>query len=77
MYSTIVLPIILLTLPSLLLGTYVTVSARRRRRTPPELQGDWWARFESEFRAYAARVANSADHCPRRSRGERYPPRRT
>lgn len=24
------------------------------RRTPPELRGDWWLRFEQEFRAYAS-----------------------
>lgn len=31
-----------------------------RRRTPPELRGDWWPRFEAEFRAYAERAASAA-----------------
>jgi hypothetical protein len=26
---------------------------KRRRDTPEELRGDWWPRFEAEFRAYA------------------------
>jgi hypothetical protein len=26
-------------------------------RTPPELRGDWWSRFETEFRAYARQAA--------------------
>lgn len=29
----------------------------RRRQTPVELRGDWWSRFEAEFRAYAARTS--------------------
>jgi hypothetical protein len=24
----------------------------QRRRTPEELRGDWWTRFEHDFRAY-------------------------
>ena len=28
---------------------------KRRRDTPEELRGDWWPRFENEFRAYARR----------------------
>jgi hypothetical protein len=38
----------------------------RRRRTPPELRGDWWTPFEREFRAYARQAARQ-----RRHRGER------
>jgi hypothetical protein len=43
-------------------------------RTPPELRGDWWGRFETEFRAYAREAA------PRRSprserRDRKTPPR--
>ncbi len=32
------------------------------RRTPAELRGDWWPRFEAEFRAYARRIASSPEH---------------
>ena len=39
----------------------------RRRRTPPELRGDWWTPFEQEFRAYARQAAQQR----RRHRGER------
>ena len=28
----------------------------RWRRTPQELRGDWWNRFEREFRDYASRT---------------------
>lgn len=30
----------------------------RKHRKPPELRGDWWPRFESDFRAYAKHAAN-------------------
>jgi hypothetical protein len=36
----------------------------RRRRTPAELRGDWWPRFEAEFRAYARRTASSPTRRP-------------
>lgn len=71
---TIILPIILITVPSVLIGAYVTLSGRRRRRTPPELRGDWWARFESDFRAYTERVANCASDNTRRARDRGSPP---
>ncbi len=29
----------------------------RAHRTPGELRGDWWPRFEQEFRVYAERNA--------------------
>ncbi len=32
----------------------------RRRRMAWELRGDWWARFEREFRAYASRSWQAA-----------------
>ena len=38
-------------------------------RTPPELRGDWWRRFERDFRAYASRTAPSLRD-RRRHRGE-------
>jgi hypothetical protein len=28
---------------------------KRRRDTPEELRGEWWPRFEAEFREYARR----------------------
>ncbi len=31
------------------------------RSRPPELRGDWWKRFERDFRAYAQRRAALAD----------------
>jgi hypothetical protein len=38
-------------------GTCAILVALRRRRTPPELRGDWWGQFERDFRAYATRAA--------------------
>ncbi|MGH2882797.1 MAG: hypothetical protein ACRDPA_08910 [Solirubrobacteraceae bacterium] len=38
-------------------GACAIVFAVRRHRTPPELRGDWWSRFEGEFRAYARQSA--------------------
>jgi hypothetical protein len=32
----------------------------RRRRMAAELRGDWWPRFEREFRAYARRPGKPA-----------------
>ncbi len=32
----------------------------QRRRIAAELRGDWWTRFEREFRAYASRSWKSA-----------------
>jgi cytochrome c oxidase assembly factor CtaG len=40
------------------LGAPMLVSTWRERRTPPELRGDWWRRFEADFRAYATRTAD-------------------
>jgi hypothetical protein len=45
--------ILIFTCPSVLLAAYLLLAAWHERRTPPELQGDWWQRFEREFRAYA------------------------
>jgi hypothetical protein len=44
----------------------------RRQRTPPELRGDWWPKFEAEFRAYASRLAGQPE--PGRRRHDQ-PPR--
>ena len=51
-------------------GAGAILAAVRRRRTPPELRGDWWTPFEHEFRAYARQVA-SRERERRRHRGER------
>jgi hypothetical protein len=48
------------------LGASLLLATWTRRHTPPELRGDWWPRFETEFRAYAERAANSAG----RTRGQ-------
>jgi hypothetical protein len=50
-------------------GMCAILVARRRRRTPPELRGDWWGQFERDFRAYAAGAARSPRD-RRRRRGE-------
>jgi hypothetical protein len=51
-------------------GTCVILLMVWRRRTPPELRGDWWSGFEREFRAYASQAA-AAERRRRRHRGER------
>jgi hypothetical protein len=52
------------------IGMWVIVSEVRRRRTPLELRGDWWERFERDFRAYAARKAAPPRPDRRRQKGE-------
>lgn len=44
-------------------GAYFLWGAFQKRRTPPELRGDWWTAFERDFRAYAS--------AKRHRRGER------
>jgi hypothetical protein len=56
--------ILLFIVPSLLIGGYLVLAGWRRHRTPPDLRGDWWSRFESEFRAYAERNS-TAWPCPK------------
>jgi len=34
---------------------WLGVEVVREFRTPAELRGDWWRKFEREFRAYAQR----------------------
>ena len=46
-------------------GTYLISLAVRRIRTPRDLRGDWWSKFEHDFRSYAIRSAAA------RRRGER------
>jgi hypothetical protein len=70
--------IILVSIPSALLGGYVLLSGWRRRRTPPELRGDWWQQFEREFRAYVAssagRSANARGQVKRQQSDRGTPP---
>ena len=46
---------------------------KSRRETPEELRGDWWSRFEADFRAYARRW--EVERAPQRDRGPSRPPR--
>jgi hypothetical protein len=48
---------------------------KRRRGTPEDLRGDWWPRFETEFRAYASRFEEAGGGPPGRSRRSRPPER--
>lgn len=61
-----VLVLVIIVIVAVVLATYVGLRLDRRRRTPSELRGDWWTRFENEFRAYAARMEQSRR--PRRQR---------
>jgi hypothetical protein len=50
------------------------IRLKRLRETPKELRGDWWSRFEPEFRAYARLCESAGDietrfRKPRRARG--------
>lgn len=56
---------------ALVCGAGAILVARHRRRTPPELRGDWWTPFEREFRAYARQQSGRRDRQRRRHRGER------
>jgi hypothetical protein len=50
----------LIVIAAFALGTYLIASDVHRSRRPPELRGDWWSRFEREFRAYAEAAERSA-----------------
>ncbi|MBV9006733.1 MAG: hypothetical protein JOZ98_23155 [Solirubrobacterales bacterium] len=56
------------------LGACLLLSTWCLRRTPPELRGDWWPQFESEFRAYAERAASAASRTKGRTRDGKSPP---
>ena len=46
------------------LAARVSVISLRRRRMAAEIRGDWWPRFEQEFRRYASvswRAAREAE----------------
>jgi hypothetical protein len=42
--------------------TAMVISTWRSHRTPAELRGDWWPRFETEFRAYAGGFTRRHTH---------------
>lgn len=44
----------------------LSVQLYHRRRIAAELRGDWWPRFEREFRAYASRSWAAAREAERR-----------
>lgn len=48
----------------------------RRRQKPAELRGDWWSRFEADFRAYAAGLAAAPERTDRPGAPRRQPPPR-
>lgn len=57
------------------IGARLLLASWHRHRTPPELRGDWWARFEGGFRAYTE-FASKADRKGKpQARGTRSPPR--
>jgi hypothetical protein len=53
---------VLIVVAVVLVALLVPLSVRRlrRRRMASELRGDWWPRFEREFRAYASRSWQAA-----------------
>ena len=61
---------ILLVIPVLaisLVAIRLSLPRVRRRRLASELRGDWWPRFEREFRAYASRSWQAAREGERHS----------
>jgi hypothetical protein len=62
---------VVLVIASVAIGATVIAKSVRARISPRELRGDWWSRFESEFRDYARHAAGAAH--PRR--GHDTPPR--
>jgi hypothetical protein len=62
-----------LALAAALIGVVVYAIRVKRRRTPEELRGDWWPRFEAEFRAYV----RDREMPGRGGREPASPPRRT
>jgi hypothetical protein len=48
------------------ISSYLALRIERRRRTPTELRGNWWAGFEAELRAYVGRLEQT--RAPRQRR---------
>jgi hypothetical protein len=51
--------LVLLALILLAVALRLAIPAVRRWRMAAELRGDWWPRFEREFRSYAQRARSS------------------
>ena len=64
--------ILVFVIASIAIGATCITRTLRARITPPELRGDWWSRFESEFRDYVGRSAGAR---PRQRRSQDTPPR--
>ncbi len=47
----------------------LTTRAVARRRAQGALAGDWWSRFEGEFRLFTAGLSNRAGTADRREQG--------
>ena len=47
---------LVLALVAVIIGLVGICQAIREHRTPKELRGNWWSRFEREFRAYENRM---------------------
>lgn len=66
--------LIWLALAAALIGVVMyAIRLKRRRDTPEELRGDWWPRFEAEFREYV----RDREMPGRLRRGRTSPPPRT
>jgi hypothetical protein len=68
----VIVALLLLVVTTLAFSGYFVVSVWRSGRVPAELRGDWWSRFERDFRAYAAWAAEQR----RRGAKDRRPPQR-
>jgi hypothetical protein len=53
--------LVLLALIGLAVAIRFAVPAVRRRRLARELRGDWWPRFERDFRAYAEKFRSARE----------------
>ncbi len=61
------LPLVMLVALGVGTGLRFGLPAVRRWRMGAQLRGDWWLRFEREFREYAARAAQSTAERRRRA----------
>jgi hypothetical protein len=63
--------VLVFVIASVAIGATFIAKTLRSRVTPHDLRGDWWPRFESEFRDYARQSASG-----RHSRGRHDTPPR-
>jgi hypothetical protein len=61
--------VVVFVVASIVIGATFIAKTLRAHRTPSELRGDWWSRFESEFRDYTRRTSGAKR--PRRGRHNR------